>query len=147
MKGWLLDTNVISEGRRRKPSPAVERWIAGIDLDRMFTTTVNIAEVQLGISQRDPPVDAERIQLWLDNTVRPWFATRTLEIGERQLLRWLLLVMEHKKNQGGIPAVDLLIAAVALEENLGVATRDVTPFVSAGVPTINPWTSERFNGA
>ena len=34
-----------------------------------------------------------------------------------------------------------------MENNLFVATRDVAPFVACGVPTLNLWTGERFNGA
>ncbi len=45
------------------------------------------------------------------------------------------------------PAVDLLIAAVALEHGLKVATRDTELFVGTRVPVLNPWTGERFNGA
>ncbi len=41
----------------------------------------------------------------------------------------------------------MLIAAVAFENDLVVVTRDHNPFVMSGVPTLNPWTGERFNGA
>jgi toxin FitB len=130
-----------------RPSPEVGRWVASIDLDCTFTTTVNIVELQSGILEQDSATDAERLQFWLDNTVKPWFAGRTIEIGESTLLRWLVLMKQYQKKQGGVPAVDLLIAAAALEENLSVATRDVKPFVYVGVPVLNPWTGERFNGA
>ena len=48
MTKWLIDTNVISESRRPRPSIAVANWIADIELDDMFTTAVNIAELRYG---------------------------------------------------------------------------------------------------
>ena len=44
MTGWLLDTNVISELRRPKPQPVVVAFVAAQPLDRLFLSTVTLAE-------------------------------------------------------------------------------------------------------
>jgi predicted nucleic acid-binding protein len=38
-----------------------------------------------------------------------------------------------------VELADALIAAVALANGFAVATRDINPFVAAGVNVINPW--------
>jgi predicted nucleic acid-binding protein len=38
-----------------------------------------------------------------------------------------------------LSTADAQIAAIAIVHGFVVATRDVTPFVIAGVPVINPW--------
>ena len=49
MSGWLLDTNVISELRRPRPSARVRSFIAGQRLDDLFVSTVTFAEIRYGI--------------------------------------------------------------------------------------------------
>lgn len=44
-----------------------------------------------------------------------------------------------RKPGSGIEAADALMAAIALENGFSVATRDVSPFLAAGVNVINPW--------
>ncbi len=144
---WLLDTNVISEVRRKRPAKEVTKWIDGIELDCLFTTAVNIAEFRFGISNRKSAADAHSLTLWLEGTVRPWFNNRVIEVGEESFFRWRVLARELERKQLPAPAVDLLIAAIALEHGLHVATRDTRPFIGTGVPVLNPWTGERFNGA
>jgi len=142
-----MDTNLISEQRRKQPAKEVSTWISRIDLDGLYTSTVNIAELRLAILKQGSSADAYQLTLWLENVVRPWFAGRVLEANEASLLRWRVLARELERSQLPAPAVDLLIAAIALENDLGVATRDTKPFIATGVPVFNPWTGERFNGA
>lgn len=112
-----------------------------------MTSTVNIAELRYGIVNQKSAADASQLTLWLENVVRPWFSGRIVEVDEVSLLRWRVLARALERDRRAAPPVDLLIAAIALENNLSVATRDVLPFAAAGVPVLNPWTGERFNGA
>jgi predicted nucleic acid-binding protein len=38
-----------------------------------------------------------------------------------------------------LPLADGMIAAIAYVHGFAVATRDVAPFIAAGVKTIDPW--------
>jgi len=138
---------VISEQRRKQPSKEVVAWISRIELDCLFTSTVNIAELRYGILNQVSAADVSQLVLWLENVVRPWFSNRIVEADEASLLRWRVLARELERRRRPAPPVDLLIAAIALEKDVSVATRDVLPFAAAGVPVLNPWTGERFNGA
>jgi predicted nucleic acid-binding protein len=144
---WLLDTNVISEIRKPRPDASVLRWMASVEVNQLHTSTLNIAEIRLGILKQQSAADAHALTLWLEHTVRPWFEDRIFEVTEAVLLRWRVLAVDLQRQRLPTPAPDLLIAAMALEHGLNIATRDTKPFVGTGVPIINPWTGQRFNGA
>ena len=129
------------------PSRSVAAWMDGTDADHLFTTTLNIAELRHGIMLQQDAAAAHQLTLWLENTVRLWFDGRIVQIVENDFLRWRVLVRQAESRRKPAPAPDLLIAAVALERGMHVATRDVRPFVGTGVPVLNPFTGECFNGA
>jgi toxin FitB len=147
VRTWILDTNVLSELRRNKPDSSVQNWMKEARLAALCTTAMNIAELRLGISNQDSAADAHRLTIWLEETIRPWFRDKTLNVTENALFIWRSLSRELEKKRLPAPAVDLMIAAVALDSGTGVATRDIKPFIATGVPVINPWTGERYNGA
>lgn len=49
MIAWLLDTNVLSELRRPRPEPRVVAFVAGQALERLYTSSVVLAEIRFGI--------------------------------------------------------------------------------------------------
>jgi predicted nucleic acid-binding protein len=144
---WLIDTNVISESRRSNPAPAVAQWISSVALGQSYTSAMVVAELVYGAAMATDISKRLALHEWIENIVRPWFDGRTLAIDEGTLVRWRILRRDTEARKQPAPAVDLLIAATALEHELVVATRDTAPFVGAGIPVINPWTGERFNGA
>ena len=65
MSGWLLDTNVISELRRPRPSARVRSFIASQRLDDLFVSTVTFAEVRFGIEAVGEPIRRADLDAWL----------------------------------------------------------------------------------
>lgn len=51
MKGWLLDTNILSELRKPKPEAKVVGFVACQPLDLLFVSAVTFAEIRFGIEQ------------------------------------------------------------------------------------------------
>lgn len=141
MKGWLLDTNVISELRRSHPAASVVAFVAAQPLDRLFLSTVTLAEIRFGIELVADAGRRAALGDWLDLEVRPMFAQRVLPITEDIMLKWRLLVEEGRKGGHTFSQPDLIIAATALHHGLTVVTRDVGDYAKAGVPLVNPWTS------
>jgi toxin FitB len=143
---WILDTNVISETRLTVPNPDVIAFIES-QHQRFYTTEVNIAEIGFGVLKFQGTAQGKSLENWLTSTVRPWFKGNILGVTEACLTKWLQIGRDVQKKRGPTPSADLLIAAIALDAEFKVATRDVAPFIASGVPTFNPWTGERFNGA
>jgi toxin FitB len=147
VSGWLLDTNVLSESRKAKRSPEVTNWIGQIEIAKLFTSVVTIAELRYGAGLQSDQLAQVEIFNWIDSKIRPQFLGRILGIDENVLLNWRILSRRNQVSKSSAPPVDLLIAAIAHTHGLKIATRDVAPFVACGIPTLNPWTGERFNGA
>ncbi len=142
MSGWLLDTNVISELRRPRPSARVRSFIAGQRLEDLFVSTVTFAEIRYGIEMVSDPVRRAELNDWLLHRVRPMFDQRVLEVSEDVMFKWRLLVEEGRKVGHTFSQPDLIIAATALQHGLPVVTRDAGHYKLARVPLLNPWVNE-----
>jgi predicted nucleic acid-binding protein len=139
VNGWLLDTNVISELRRPRPSARVRSFIAGQRLEDLFVSTVTFAEIRYGIDAVGDPIRRAELNDWLQHRVRPMFAQRVLEVSEDVMFKWRLLVEEGRKVGHTFSQPDLIIAATALQHGLTVVTRDTGDYKLARVPLLNPW--------
>lgn len=142
MKGWLLDTNVLSELRRKTPSPAVVDFISAQPLDSLFVSEVTFAEIRFGIELVPEPTRRAELRQWLDHRLRPMFMHRVLAVTEDILLQWRLIIKTGRKAEHTFSHPDVLIAATAAQHGLAVVTRDPSDFVAAGVTTQNPWAAK-----
>ncbi len=144
---YLIDTNVISETRKSQKSQEVMSWLGAQRVEDIWTSTINLAELVFGAETLDDIMKRRNLEKWIAAIVRPWFHGRMAEVTENALLRWRLMIREAQRAGQRAPEIDLLVAAVAFENGLTVATRDTRPFIGIGLPVLNPWTGERFNGA
>jgi len=140
LKGWIVDTNVLSELRKPRCDPRVRAWAEAQPNALLHLSCVTLAEIRAGIEGLTTD-DAFRrtLQAWLDGTLRPWFAGRILDIDEAVMLAWRRMVAAGKARRHTFPQPDLFIAATAAVHGLGVATRNVADFTKAGVPILDPW--------
>jgi predicted nucleic acid-binding protein len=147
VRGWLLDTNVVSELPKARPNSKVLDFIGIQPGAILFVTEVTLAEIRYGIEQLgDAPRRADLHQ-WLERNLRPLFAGRVLTITEEVIVRWKTMVVEGRKRGRTFSQPDLFIAAIAVLEDLVVVSRDITEFVEAVVPVFDPWASTLyFNG-
>lgn len=130
---YLIDTNVLSEARRR--SPAATAWLRAVDPAELFLSVITIGEVAKGIAVREriDPVAAAALGRWL-NGLRQGYADRILPIDDAVATAWGQLMARRTFS---VP--DGLIAATARIHNLTVVTRNEADFAGAGVDTVNPW--------
>jgi predicted nucleic acid-binding protein len=139
LRGWLIDTNVVSELRRTRPAEKVRAFVAGQPGDVLFTSDVTFAEVRFGIEQMTDPVRRADLVYWLDRTLRPLFVGRVLPVTEDALLRLRLMLEVGRKTGHTFSEPDLIIAALAALADLIVVSRDTREFIAAGVPVFDPW--------
>lgn len=147
MRGFLLDTNVVSELRRPAPAPTVRAFVSGQPQDFLFISEVVFAEIRFGIEEQASPQRRAELRAWLDQSLRPFFAGRALAVTEDVVLRWRLLLDAGRRRGHTFGQVDLLLAATAAEADLVVVSRDTAHFVAAAVPTLDPWTGRYANAA
>jgi toxin FitB len=141
VRGWLLDTNVISELRKPNCDARVKAWADDQEPSTLFLSRVTIAEIRYGI-ERLPAVDRsrKRLEAWLADELRPWFADRVLDVDEDVLVIWRRLVEQGRAMRHTLLQPDLFIAATAILHDLCVVTRNIDDFVRTGVALLNPWT-------
>jgi len=141
VRGWLLDTNVVSELRKYKPDSRVVNFIAAQPGETLFVTDVTLAEIIFGIEQLGDATRRTDLRLWLERNLRPLFTGRILSITEDVIVRWKTMAVAGQKRGHTFGQPDLFIAAIAALQDLVVVTRDIGEFIEAGVPVFDPWAS------
>ncbi len=132
---YLLDTNVVSELRRRRPHPSVVAWIRDVPAEHLHVSAVTIGEIQAGIevTRTQDPVKAAELEAWLD--ARLLGELDVLPVDAAAFREWARLM--HGRSETLI--VDALIAAVAVVHRLTVVTRNVRDFEGLVEAVVDPW--------
>lgn len=136
---YLLDTNVLSELRKRRRNPNVVKWISAVPADSLYLSVITIGEIAQGISRQrragtaSATAHADALQSWLEGLLAD-YAERILPVDVAIATRWARLCDAHPQ----FPT-DMLLAATALDYGLTVATRNVAHFRPSGVPVVNPF--------
>ena len=131
---YILDTNVVSELRRRRPNPNVTHWLSGVSTEQLFLAAVTFGELQSGVemTRRQDPEKALAIEAWIDDVAESY---SIVPMDEAIFRRWARLM--HRQSDDLLE--DAMIAATALVRNMTVVTRNVRDFSRFSVPTLNPF--------
>lgn len=136
---YLLDTCVISELVARQPDPNVVQWIDDLDEDRLYLSVISIGEIKKGIEKLAESRRKDLLAKWLAEDLLMRFRDRILPIDTQVMLAWGAFVADMDKQGQRMPAMDSLIAAIVLQGELSLVTRNEDDFESSGVTVINPW--------
>src|SRR5688572_15770024 len=131
---YLVDTNVLSELSKRRPSAALVRWLGSPELVAM--SVVSVEELAFGIA-RAPAARRLKLTRWfealLDSTAAILEVTSSIARAAGEL-RAAREGSGHRLAQA-----DALIAATALVHGLTLATRNVRDFAGCGVALFDPF--------
>lgn len=133
---FLLDTNVISEIRKRdRAHPNVARWAAGTPVKEMGTSVVVLAEIRRGIElkRRSDSNQAEALDRWFAQ-MRTRLGDRVLPIAEPVAEMWAALNVPDP-----LPFIDGLLAATAKVHGLTLVTCNVDDVARTGVSIVDPF--------
>jgi toxin FitB len=133
---FLLDTNVISEIRKRdRAHPNVAGWVARTPVDEIGTSVLVLAEIRHGIElkRRSDPGQARSLDRWFAQ-MRSRLADRVLPVDEPIAETWALLGIPDP-----LPLIDGLLAATAKVHGLTLVTRNVADVSAAGVSLLDPF--------
>lgn len=133
---YLLDTNVLSELRRKAPDPRVFEWFALRPPVMLYLSVLTLGEIRKGIGTVPSAKRRAALADWLETGLPAYFSGRILPIDERVADRWGRMLAEAGRP---VPAVDSLLAATAATHGLVMVTRNVRDFEGLGVPVIDPW--------
>jgi predicted nucleic acid-binding protein len=136
---FLLDTNVISELRKKSANTHVVQWAAQIPPASLYLSAITILELETGILrvERRDQRQGELLRTWLQHSVLPAFTGRILPVDSTVASRCAKLHVPDPRSE-----YDALIAATALVHGLTVVTRNTQDFRASGVKLLNPWASQ-----
>ena len=134
---FLLDTNVVSETRKRAPDRNVLAWFDDTDQQDLYISVLTIGELTKGIARRRhrEPGAAAGLEHWLRG-IEELFSDRVIPIDAPIATAW------GRLNAGRpLPVIDSLLAATAEVRGFTLVTRNVKDIKETGVAYLNPWDS------
>ncbi|MGU3330741.1 type II toxin-antitoxin system VapC family toxin [Methylobacterium mesophilicum] len=135
----ILDTNVLSELMRAKPTILVLKWFAAQPSAGLFTTTLTQAEIFYGLSLL--PEGRRRDDLFA--AAQPIFevelAGRILSFDQDAAMAYADIAASRRRAGQPISQIDGQIAAITASRGARLATRNVRDFVDCGIVVVDPW--------
>lgn len=133
---YLIDTNVLSELRRRQPDPGVRDWFSARPATSLYLSALTLGELRKGVEALAAGERRLRMLDWLEADLPAFFSGRVLAVDAAVANRWGRLQAEAARP---LPAIDSLLAATALHFGLRLVTRNLRDFAYPGLEVINPW--------
>jgi predicted nucleic acid-binding protein len=95
---YLLDTNIVSNLIKPKPSEALVTWMAEQADEELFIASLTIAEIRRGVLEKPAGRKRNQLEAWFSGPDGPQaqFAGRVLPFDERVGLAWARLMAEGK---------------------------------------------------
>ncbi|MBC5766342.1 type II toxin-antitoxin system VapC family toxin [Ramlibacter albus] len=136
---YLVDTNVLSELRRKAPHKAVQAWFADRPASTLFLSVLTLGELRKGIDAVTDETRRLKLLDWLEADLRAFFTGRVFDVDAAVADRWGRLLAAAGRP---LPAIDSLLAATALHHGLVLVTRNVRDFKDLDVEVLDPWAAE-----
>ena len=139
---YMLDTCIVSEAVKRKPSIDVMQWLDSVPISCQYLSSVTLGELQKGIcslGEADPR--RHRLASWFER-VHKAYSGRILPFDEEAALLWGRISGENQRSGRSIPLADSQIAAIAIVHGMELVTRNVRDMLGMGASIVNPFSLE-----
>ena len=135
----LLDTNVVSELLKPRPSAAVMDWFS-VPHGALYLSAITRAELLLGAALLPVGKKRRELEAGLYEMFDARFAARCLAFDAGAADRFAQIKAHRTRHGRGISTEDAQIAAIALAQELPLVTRNVVDFDEIpGLEILNPW--------
>ena len=133
---YLIDTNVLSELRRKQADARVVAWVQARPRQSLYLSVLSLGEIRKGIEGVGDATFRQTLADWLEVELPNYFVGRVLGIDVQVADRWSRVQAGAGRT---LPAIDGLLAATALQHDLVLVTRNAKDFEGLGVQLVNPW--------
>lgn len=133
---YLIDTNVLSELRRKSPNPAVVKWFEQRPPSTLYLSVLTLGEIRKGIESISDTSRKQALTDWLQTELPAFFTGRILDIDAATADHWGRLVAKAGRP---LPAIDSLLAATASRHGMTLVTRNLKDVTGMSVEVFNPW--------
>jgi len=139
VSGYLLDTNVISEVVKPRPNPGVLEWMESTDESFLYLSVLTLGELRKGIGLLPTGRRRASLEAWLDHDLTVRFSGRILAVDIAVADRWGRISGTEAARKSPLPVIDGLLAAIALQHDLTLVSRDTRNAAVSGVEIFDPW--------
>ncbi len=132
---YLLDTNVLSETRKKHPDGRVLEFLSNATSTALYLSCLSVGELKKGVAlkMKSDPAAAKAIAAWVDG-LETNFADRILGIDTASAKLWGEWSAQRPR-----PVIDTLLAATAVVHDLVLVTRNESDVRDLPVKMFNPW--------
>jgi toxin FitB len=139
---FLLDTNIVSESVKAKPEPRVLEWLEGQTPAELFLASQTIGELVRGARKVKEKARRDRFERWVEEDLSEQFENRILSFDDAAARIWGHLMGDGDRKGLTPSAADTQIAAIAIDRNLVLVTRNVKDFERFELKVLNPWEND-----
>jgi toxin FitB len=133
--GYLLDTNVVSELRKRSPDVNVAEWYDGVRSLELHLSVLTLGEIRIGIERlrRKDAARARSLDEWLRGLLL-MHSSRIVGVDVATADEWGRLNVPDQ-----LPVIDGLLAATAKTQGLTLVSRNTTDLSASGITVLDPF--------
>jgi toxin FitB len=135
---YLLDTNVVSESRKKIPDANVQNWLESQPVGIQHISVISLGELLQGAKRAKTPEQRASLEQWLERLEKR-FGGRVLPLDSAVMQVWADVTATAINRGQTAPLMDSLIAATAIRYGLILVTRNTQDVKALGVKMLNPW--------
>jgi predicted nucleic acid-binding protein len=139
MSGWLIETNIVSELMRDRPSAAVLAWLDGEVQHHLFISSVTVMEIRHGLARLPEGHRKRQLDAAFADVLAEDFPGRILAFDEYAAALAGRLKAAREVVGRPVDFRDTMIAGIALANRTGIVTRNAGDFHGLDVPVVNPF--------
>jgi predicted nucleic acid-binding protein len=136
---YLLDTCVLSEMTKPRPSESVVRWLERAAEDALAVSVLTVGELEKGVRRLAAGERRRALERWLEEICRG-YSERLVDVGAEVATEWGRIAAKAEGRGEPLPVIDALIGATAIVHRLTVVTRNTADIGRTGARVLDPWT-------
>lgn len=136
---YLLDTNIISELRKKQPDHNLVQWVQNMDSNNLYLSCITIGELKMGaLKKAKTDMQAgESLLKWIQQLISI-YEDQIVFIDLRICEKWAEFLSVDSTN-----AIDSLLLAQAICSDMVLVTRNTKHFKIFGDHYFNPFEGTR----
>jgi toxin FitB len=135
----LLDTNVLSALMQSEPDPKVVAWLDNLPPESVWTTTITVFEVRLGLELLVASRRRRHLEEAFAKVLEEDFESRVLSFDVPAAQAAGRIAADQRRAGRPVAIRDVQIAGIAVARKAVVATRNVRHFEGLGLALVDPW--------
>ncbi len=139
MERFLLDTNVISELVRPRPSGKLLSWLSEQPNEVLYISVITLAEIMRGVFKLENGSKKIKLHVWVRKEIPKKFSGRILDFDQEAAFLWGEWQGEGDKIGKPYAMMDAQIAAIAARFELVFITRNIKDFSHLPIQLLSPW--------